>query len=284
MIIWLASYPKSGNTWVRSFLTTVLYSVDGENSFEHLYKIKQFPLSTQLNNYIDDYKDMGQLARSWLIAQQAINLDGKIKLFKTHHVNCKIDNQPFTDLDNTLGVVHIVRDPRNVVTSIKNHYSLPNIKAAKNFLLDDNMWIQRPEKERGQNDGRVVPTLISSWKTNYQSWKNKSKNYLLIRYEDLVNNPFESFKKICEYISKLMDIEIKDEKIEKAILTNSFEKLKKLEEMGKFDEYKVRLKTEKEFKFFNLGPNNSWEKILDKETIDDIQNSFSIEMKELNYV
>ena len=284
MIIWLASYPKSGNTWVRSFLTTVLYSIDGENSFEHLYKIKQFPLSTQLNNYIDDYKDMGQLARSWLIAQQAINLDGKIKLFKTHHVNCKIDNQPFTDLDNTLGVVHIVRDPRNVVTSIKNHYSLPNIKAAKNFLLDDNMWIQRPEKERGQNDGRVVPTLISSWKTNYQSWKNKSKNYLLIRYEDLVNNPFESFKKICEYISKLMDIEIKDEKIEKAILTNSFEKLKKLEEMGKFDEYKVRLKTEKEFKFFNLGPNNSWEKILDKETIDDIQNSFSIEMKELNYV
>ena len=63
MIIWLASYPKSGNTWVRSFLTTVLYSVDGENSFEHLYKIKQFPLSTQLNNYIDDYKDMGQLAK-----------------------------------------------------------------------------------------------------------------------------------------------------------------------------------------------------------------------------
>jgi len=284
MIIWLASYPKSGNTWVRSFLTTVLYSVDRENSFEHLSKIKQFPVSTQLNNYIDDYKDMGQLARSWLIAQQAINLDGKIKLFKTHHVNCKIDNQPFTDLDNTLGVVHIVRDPRNVVTSIKNHYSLPNIKAAKNFLLDDNMWIQRPEKESGQNDGRVVPTLISSWKTNYQSWKNKSKNYLLIRYEDLVNSPFESFKKICEYISKLMDIEIKDEKIEKAILTNSFEKLKKLEEMGKFEEYKIRLKTEKEFKFFNLGPNNSWEKILDKETIDDIQNSFSIEMKELNYV
>ena len=72
----------------------------------------------------------------------------------------------------------------------------------------------KTRKGKGQNDGRVVPTLISSWKTNYQSWKNKSKNYLLIRYEDLVNNPFESFKKICEYISKLMDIEIKDEKIE----------------------------------------------------------------------
>ena len=284
MIIWLASYPKSGNTWVRSFLTTVLYSIDGENSFEHLYKIKQFPLSTQLNNYIDDYKDMGQLARSWLIAQQAINLDGKIKLFKTHHVNCKIDNQPFTDLDNTLGVVHIVRDPRNVVTSIKNHYSLPNIKAAKNFLLDDNMWIQRPERERNQYDERVIPTLISSWKTNYQSWKNKSKNYLLIRYEDLIDSPFDTFKIICEYVSRLMDIEIKDEKIEKAILTNSFEKLKRLEEMGKFDEYKNRLKTEKDFKFFNLGPNNSWDKILDNETIEDIQNSFSIEMKELNYI
>ena len=284
MIIWLASYPKSGNTWVRSFLATILFSIDGENSFEHLHKIKQFPLSSQLNNYINDYKDMVQLSRSWLIAQQAINLDGKIKLFKTHHVNCKIHNQPFTDLNNTLGVIHIVRDPRNVVTSIKNHYSLPNIQSAKNFLLDDNMWIQRPEKERNQNNDRVTPTLISSWKTNYQSWKDKSKNYLLIRYEDLVNNPFESFKKISEYISKLMDIEISDKKIEKAILTNSFEKLKKLEEMGKFDEYKIRLRTEKEFKFFNLGPNNSWKKILDKETIEDIQNSFSTEMKELNYI
>ena len=43
MIIWLASYPKSGNTWVRSFITTLLYSVDGQNDFSNLSNIRQFP-------------------------------------------------------------------------------------------------------------------------------------------------------------------------------------------------------------------------------------------------
>ena len=53
-----------------------------------------------------------------------MNLDNKIKFIKTHHVNCKIGTDSFTNLDNAKGVIYIVRDPRNVVTSIKNHFSL----------------------------------------------------------------------------------------------------------------------------------------------------------------
>ena len=184
MIIWLASYPKSGNTWIRSFLTTIMYSADGKNEFKHLNKIKQFPALTHFKKYISDYKNVDQLSKSWIAAQQTINIDNKVRLFKTHHVNCKIGNDVFTDNNNTLGVIHIVRDPRNVVTSIKNHYSLPDIEKAKNFIFDENMWIKRPQKNTGTEDDEIVPTLISSWKTNYLSWKNKSKNYLLIRYED----------------------------------------------------------------------------------------------------
>ena len=71
MIIWLASYPKSGNTWVRSFLTTAMYSDEGENDFKHLNKIKQFPVKQQFEKFINDYKDVQQLAASWITAQQA---------------------------------------------------------------------------------------------------------------------------------------------------------------------------------------------------------------------
>jgi len=284
MIIWLASYPKSGNTWVRSFLSTVLYSQDGENEFKHLSKIKQFPVSSQFENFNIDYKNIDQLSSNWIKAQQVINLDGKIKLFKTHHVNCKINDKAFTNLDNTLGVIHIVRDPRNVITSIKNHYSLTSIEAAKNFIFDENMLIKRPKKLTGVEDDEIIPTLISSWKTNYFSWKNKSKNYLLIKYEDLQNSPHETFYSIANYVSKLMGLKLEKDKIEKAINSNSFDSLKKLEEKGMFREYKHRVDEGKKFRFFNLGPRNTWQSILDESIVNEIQAKFSKEMKELNYI
>ena len=283
MIIWLASYPKSGNTWVRSFLTTAMYSDEGENDFKHLNKIKQFPVKQQFEKFINDYKDVQQLAASWITAQQALNLDGKIKLFKTHHVNCKIGDRPFTDNENTLGVIHIMRDPRNVITSIKNHYALSSIEEAKNFIFNEKMWIHKPKKPTGSDDDQIIPTLISSWKTNYYSWKNTSKNYLLIRYEDLVKNPFETFNQIAEYISKLKGVDIDKKRIESAIVSNSFDSLKKLEEKGMFKEYKHR-QNKKDFKFFNLGPKNTWESILDRKIAEEIQNKFSKEMRELNYI
>ena len=284
MIIWLASYPKSGNTWIRSFLTTIMYSADGKNEFKHLNKIKQFPALTHFKKYISDYKNVDQLSKSWIAAQQTINIDNKVRLFKTHHVNCKIGNDVFTDNNNTLGVIHIVRDPRNVVTSIKNHYSLPNIEKAKNFIFDENMWIKRPQKTTGTEDDEIVPTLISSWKTNYLSWKNKSKNYLLIRYEDLLNNPRETFPKVTKFISNLMNIDIEQRKIEEAIVSNSFESLQKLEEKGMFEEYNHRVDKKKGFKFFNLGPKNTWQNILDPKISNEISERFSKEMKELNYI
>mgnify|MGYP003716960853 FL=1 len=76
-----------------------------------------------------------------IISQDKMNLDNKIKFIKTHHVNCKIGTDSFTNLDNTKGVIYIVRDPRNVVTSIKNHFSLNTYEDAKKFIFDDHGWL-----------------------------------------------------------------------------------------------------------------------------------------------
>ena len=214
MIIWIASYPKSGNTWIRSFLTTLLYSNKGENNFDHLNKIKQFPTKSYFSTLIKDYENTNEIADNWINAQVIINLDQKIKLLKTHHVNCKIQNNAFTDNHNSLGVIHVVRDPRNVVTSIKNHFSLPNIETAKNFIFNENMWISLKNKS-GLEINNKIPTLISSWGTNYASWKNSTKNYLLVKYEDLIHKPYETFNKIAEYISRLMKIKFDNDKIHK---------------------------------------------------------------------
>ena len=64
-----------------------------------------------------------------------MNLDNKIKFIKTHHANYKIGTDGFTNLDNAKGVIYIVRDPSNVVTSIKNHFSLNTYEDVKKFIL-----------------------------------------------------------------------------------------------------------------------------------------------------
>ena len=283
MIIWLASYPKSGNTWVRSFITTLLYSVDGQNDFSNLSNIRQFPDREFFKNYVDDFKNIQEIAKNWSVVQSYLNLDGKIKFFKTHHVNCTIENNPFTDLDNTIGVIHIVRDPRNVVTSIKNHYSLEDISVSKEKLFNENNWIGLG-KNKDDIKSNQIPTLISSWKTHYASWKNKSKNYLLIKYEDLIQNPLQEFKKIAQYASKLIEIKFSEEKIEKSIETNSFTELKKLENKGLFTENAFDRNINKKVNFFNLGPENNWKKILEKEISSEIESKFKNEMVELGYL
>ena len=64
-----------------------------------------------------------KLKKKHISAQEIINLDKKVRFFKTHHSMVSMDNFEFTNAQNTFGVIYIVRDPRNVISSIKNHYS-----------------------------------------------------------------------------------------------------------------------------------------------------------------
>ena len=283
MIIWLASYPKSGNTWVRSFISTILFSVNGENDFSNLGQIRQFPDRIFFKEYVKDFGDVYEVARNWINVQNYLNLDRKIKIFKTHHVNCTIENNPFTNLNNTAGVIHIVRDPRNVVTSIMNHWSLKDINASKELIINENNWLGLKNHENDVKSNQI-PTLISSWKTHYNSWKQNSQNYLLIKYEDLILNPLIYFNEITKFVSKITKLNFNTEKVKKAIETNSFENMKNLEKKGLFKENALNRERNSKVDFFNLGPENDWKKILDKKISSEIENKFNNEMRELKYI
>ena len=281
MIIWLSSYPKSGNTWVRSLIASILYSEDGTHSFKNMNKIKQYPLRNQFKNLISNFHDINQIKKNWILSQDEINLDQKIKLFKTHHVNCKLGTDAFTNLNNTLGVIYIVRDPRNIISSIKNHYSLDNYEKAKKMLFTKNQAIGTNPNE---NKEKNFLTLIGSWGTHYNSWKNTKKNFLLIRYEDLIINTEKELRRIIEYLKIFFKINVSDEKIIKAINTTSFNSLKNMEKKGLFKENAFDKKTGERKNFFNLGPNNNWHKLLDKKIAKEIEEKFKNEMKELGYI
>ena len=138
MIIWLASYPKSGNTWLRSIISSLIYTENGIFDFKLLDKIGQFPLRKYFINYTNKFNDINEISKYWIPAQNKINLDNQIKFLKTHNLLCTINNNSFTDKHNTLATIYVVRDPRNLVSSISNHFK-ESIEGSTKFLSDPSL-------------------------------------------------------------------------------------------------------------------------------------------------
>ena len=286
MIIWLASYPKSGNTWIRFFILSLLTGKKTDLNLNHLRAIANYPDKSHFNGLISDYLNLDEVAKNWINSQSKINIDKNLRFFKTHNMLGKFKNYPFTDKNNTIATIHIVRDPRNVITSLKNHYNLSNYNDAKRFLFFKNqiLSLSNQEKEKYLNkEKHPLPQFIGSWQTHYLSWKNMKMNYLLVKYEDLLNKPIQEFTKISNFIGKIVKNKFTDENINDAINLSSFENLKRMEDKHGFTESPVNKDGEKN-KFFFLGPKNNWKKILDQRTVNEINIEFSEEMKELGYL
>jgi hypothetical protein len=283
MIVWLASYPKSGNTWLRAFITSLLSKSTGENSLENMRAIRAYPLTDDFYNLLDDFSDFKKIAKNWETSQNIINLQKKIKILKTHHQLCKIDNFLFTNYKNSLATIYVVRDPRNVITSLMHHYSLKNYDEALKFIFDEHRFSGRLDKKENLKRKTEFPTYISSWQNHFNSWKNFKKNFLLIKYEDLINRPEKTFNRISKFLEIIINIKITNEKINEAIIKSSFKNLKKSEEKFGFSEAPISDLNETK-KFFNLGPKNDWKDLLPNQIRLEIEKKFQKEMMELGYL
>jgi hypothetical protein len=280
MIIWLTSYPKSGNTWVRSMVAALMYTNDGVFNFKLLKKIKQFPQDEHFKNFTNELGNFNEIKKYWEEAQDLINIDNKIKFLKTHHINCKIDQYNFTNKRNTLATIYIVRDPRNLVNSISNHYS-KTLEESKEFLFTPRFI--GGYTRNGELIKDSLKELIGTWDEHYRFWKNNNKDFLLIKYEDLIKDTKFELERIVDFINKYTDVKTNMIKNENIIKTTNFKLLQSLEEKGYFKENAYET-IEKKKKFFNLGPENNWKNLLDKKIIDEIETKFSSEMKELGYL
>ena len=279
MIVWLASYPKSGNTLLRSILSSYFFSNDGEFKFENLYQISQFPLLEHFTSIDVDINEDKAVFKNSINAQNFINKEkGKVKFFKTHSSFSKINNYNFTDLQNTLGVIYIVRDPRNVVNSLAHHYNF-SLDEATDTMIDKKKFMSRTDKN--------AEVFAGSWNFNYNSWKNleQNKKYFLIKYEDLIKNKKSIILKVFKFLNSLgMKLDIDMVKLNKVIKTTEFEKMKAKEQEETFTEAMIDEKTGKRKIFFNLGPKNDWRVNLDKKNKEKIEKAFSKEMEELGYL
>ena len=283
MIIWLASYPKSGNTYVRAFLSAYYFSENGEFDFSQISSIDQFPHEKFFKQHVNG---INEASKQWIPIQKEINKDKKIRFFKTHSFLGNYKGNQFTSSETTLGAIYVVRDPRNVLSSLKNHYSFDDNEALK-------MITDKTRSLMSNNGSHASLTYISSWAENYLSWfKNSQFRRLFVKYEDLITNKYETFRDIIVFTNTLMNNVkgINKSKLQKAIETTNFDVLKKKEISETFDGSESSFKNWRKFHsenknlFFNLGPENNWKKILENKISKEIETSFEKEMKKLGYL
>ena len=162
-IIWLASYPKCGNTFVRTFLSHYLFCDKKKLDFALLKKIPKFEHketfskaihSLELNNNFIYYKYCLEVQRN-LISKFL----QKELIFKTHHFYGKINGYDFTNEQNTLVFIYLIRDPREVAVSYAMHSGISMEEQIEMFIGENKI-------------NRVGYETKVNWMLSYKSWKS----------------------------------------------------------------------------------------------------------------
>ena len=278
MIIWIASYPKSGNTYLRSFLSSYYFSKNGKFDFSLLENIKNFPGIHYSKNRSDSNLEA---SRNWIINQNHFFEKEKLNFLKTHNSMKLFEGNKFTTKDQTIGAVYIYRDPRNIITSLKNHYSM-NYQNAFNFMTDDKSFIIQDSYDNDKSNF----TYLGSWESHYKSWFSiKDFRIMLIKYEDLQDRKFEIFLDLVKFVNSLADKDekVNEKKLEKSIKSTNFSVLKNSERNHGFVESVKSKISGQKVSFFNLGFNNRWKKNLPQDFQIRMSDYFKEDLKFLKY-
>tara|TARA_X000000368_G_scaffold75929_1_gene56328 strand:- start:36 stop:749 length:714 start_codon:yes stop_codon:yes gene_type:complete len=234
--------------------------------------IKQFPNWAIFEKLGVDSKDINEVIKNSIRVQESFNKKESVGFVKTHNMLFNFNSKfPFTNLENTLGVIYIIRDPRNVALSYARH-----------------LQISQEETVKFMTKGKANEMfLMGNWSENFISWKQFSNynKYLLIKYEDLVSKREETFLKILQFIFRLrnMNFTLDTNKMETVLRNTTFENLKNLEKEKGFRE-SIKSDDGKQIPFFDKGKSRDWSKTLEKDLSSKIEKSFNKEMIELGYL
>ena len=276
-LIWISSYPKSGNTWVRYFLSNYFYNKEKlDLDFDILNKIDKFPPQKYLKEVVDKNeleKNAYNISKYWSLVQENVTKTKDEFLFiKNHNALVSVEGRNLTDEKYSLAFVHIVRDPRDVAVSYCNFDKTISLDNAIKRITSENLYCHVSKKNPYDIE------VLGSWKFNYFSWKNGVSTIprILIRYEDLVADTFHTKLKLINFLSKILGLSVDEQHIKFSIAQSNFNRLKSLENDKSFPESSN--------KFFNSGQIAQWKTKLSFEQIKKIENFCKTEMKELGYL
>lgn len=261
-IIWLASYPKSGNTWFRAFLTNLYKDQDKEFDINDLQggpiasDRSTFDELTNLDSSELSFEEIDNL-RPEVYCDLAKNLD-EIRFMKVHDAYTYLkDGSPMFPVDATLGCVYIMRNPFDLALSFANHLNA-SIEKTVEYMNDSNFAFA----SKNNKFNIQLRQFLLSWSGHVRSWTEQDKiKFIVLRYEDMKDDPFREFSKAINFAG----LNFSEEKIKVAIEQAKFENLKKQEEAKGFRE-----KSPKSPSFFREGKKGNWHGKLSNELVQSI--------------
>ena len=287
-IFWIASYPKSGNTLLRSIISSLFFSDDGNFRFNMLKNIPIIEDTTNLEfikqKKTEDYNNLDKLdtiSKYWLNMQTKENLGfvGDFMFVKTHHALIKLFDKPFTTQENTRGIIYVVRDPRDIVLSMCNHFNF-DIEESIASLLNENFALKWHDSKNLYKYKKKPISFLSSWEKHYFSWVDDSFDCpkLVIKYEDLVYDKNNTIRNIAHFfeINYKLKINKLETKIPNIIKQTDFNNFKNKEKNSGFSESVNN-------NFFNVGKKNQWLKNLSKDAAYIIEKECFNLLNKLNY-
>ena len=281
MIIWLASFPKSGNSWVRAILISIFFTKNGKFDLSLFPKIKYFD---KIENYnfvkdvnVNDFNNLNKLsiiAKYWTKAQELVEISGDFAFFKTHSANVISNKKYFYTTNNTTrGVILVVRDPRDVAIS----YSAKHINKTTDEVID---LMTNPDVISRTTESKLgLPMIHLNWEQFYRSWLHLDCPKLLLKFEDIKKDPKKAVIDILNFFKNEYNFQFNDENnlVSNILETTDFKTLKtKEKEQGLIDKKKGA--------YFRSGKTNEWSKKLTINQIKKIEFSFNKLMKELGYL
>ncbi|MGN6313921.1 MAG: sulfotransferase domain-containing protein [Rhodanobacteraceae bacterium] len=273
-IVWLASYPKSGNTWLRAFLANLIANradplkpSEIRNYTEEEAKADRFSELAGRPNTQLDADELAALRTQVhaLIAQRAQGT----RLVKTHNLCGSFNGHALFNWQVSAGAIYVVRNPLDVAVSMTHHFGL-SADEAIDRLGDDRV--------ASANDELFVSHIMGSWSTHVSGWADMAQRapgkVLLLRYEDLLEKPAKNFGKAA----KLIGVQDKA-RIERAVKHASFGTLSTLEKREGF----VEAVDEKTW-FFHKGRANQWRDVLSRDQIARVVHDHREQMARFKYL
>jgi len=275
-IIWISSYPKSGNTWVRYLLANYFYNPSRIKNANIIDNIKKFNINDKfkkISNLEDIKKNPFHISKYWIPSQENLIKKNKSNFFlKNHNSLIRIGENNFTKKEFCLATIYIVRDPRDVAVSFA-HFSNLNYDKTIDKLLSEELFASV------DRDNPWNIEIIGSYKFHYNSWKNGIINVpsIIIKYEDLINDTYGQLLRIISFLCEILSLNINHEQLIFSVYNSSFETLKNFEKENKFKE-KGKINH-----FFRKGKYNDWVYELNQSQISRIERTLSKEMDILSY-
>lgn len=272
-ILWLASYPKSGNTWMRAFLANLILDPSEPLPLKRIGEICPSepaetwfqPLSSRRVSELSE-KEIAALRNK--AQERVVSRNKNVVPMKTHSYLGEDYDCPIISMKATFGAVYIIRDPRDVALSGADHFGKP---------LEEMITMMANPKGLGSAmPGIIVHEMLSSWSNHVESWTQwNHPGIFVVRYEDLLAAPLDQFSRVARHFGISTD----PAKIRKAVEFSSFDQLKKLESDQGFIERSLHSE-----RFFRSGRSGTWRDKLTPEQARRIEQDHAAQMKRYNYL